>query len=47
MQQTSTEQHKFKVGGGSAIAVLVVLTLLYMINFADPALFLSHFSRSS
>lgn len=38
MQQTSTEQHKFKVGGGGAIAVLVVLTLLYLINFADRAL---------
>jgi MFS family permease len=38
MQQTSTVQQKFKVGGGGAIAVLIVLTLLYMINMADRAL---------
>jgi MFS family permease len=32
------EEQKFKVGGSGAIAVLSVLTLLYLINFADRAI---------
>ena len=33
------EQKKFKVGGGGATATLIVLSLLYFMNFADRTIF--------